>query len=87
MESLVIPIVACTCDMEDSKLAAVVTDAVPSAVTPAVTGRSFCPAEEMLSPTVFSFSPDDAIFCTAVADWFACVSRFFKSCSVSTISL
>ena len=87
MASLVIPIVACTCDMEDSKLAAVVTDAVPNAVTPAVTGRSFCPAEEMLSPTVFSFSPDDAIFCTAVADWFACVSRFFKSCSVSTISL
>ena len=57
-----IPIVACTCDIADSKFAAVVTDAVPSAVTPAVTGRSFCPAEEMLSPTVFNFSPVAANF-------------------------
>ena len=63
-----IPIVACTCDIEDSKLAAVVTDAVPKAVTPAVTGNSFCPAEEILSPVVFSFSPAVAIFWTAVAD-------------------
>ena len=54
--------------MEDSKLAAVVTDAVPRAVTPAVTGNSFCPAEEMLSPVVFNFSPAVAIFWTAVAD-------------------
>ena len=39
MESFVIPIVACTCDIADSKLAAVVTDAVPKALTPAVTGN------------------------------------------------
>ena len=45
--------------MEDSKFAAVVTDAVPSAVTPAVTGRSFCPADEMLSPDSSRFWPAD----------------------------
>lgn len=64
--------------MADSKLAAVVTDAVPSALTPAVTGKNFCPAEEMLSPVFFNFSSADAIFCTAVADWFASVSSFFN---------
>lgn len=41
----------------------------------------------MLSPVVFSFSPARAIFCTAVADCFACVSSLCKSCSVSMISL
>jgi len=54
--------------MELSKFAATVTDAVPSAVTPAVTGRSFFPALEILSPVVFNDSPAAAIFCTAVAD-------------------
>ena len=68
MESFVIPIVACTCDIADSKFAAVETAAVPSPVTPAVTGSNFWPAEEILSPTVFNFSPEAAIFCTAVAD-------------------
>ena len=54
--------------MDDSKFAAVVTDAAPNPVTAAVTGSIFSPAEEMLFPTVFSFSPVAAIFCTAVAD-------------------
>ena len=76
MDSFVIPMVACTCDMELSKFAAVVTAAVPRPVTAAVTGSIFCPAPEMLSPTVFIFSPAEEIFCSAVADWFACVSSF-----------
>ena len=63
-----IPIVACTWDMELSKSAAVFNDAPPSAVTAAVAGSNFCPTFEILSPVVFSFSPADAIFCIAVAD-------------------
>ena len=35
------------------KVRAVVTDAVPSPVTAAVTGKSFFPALEILSPVVF----------------------------------
>ena len=68
MESFVIPIVACTYDMKDSKLAAVVTDAVPKAVPPAVTGEYFYPAEEILSPVFFNFSSAVTIFWAAVAD-------------------
>lgn len=49
MASFVTPIVACTCDMDDSKFAAVATAAVPRPVTAAVTGSIFCPAEEILS--------------------------------------
>ena len=41
MASFVMPMVACTCDIDDSKFAAVLTAAVPKAVTPAVTGSSF----------------------------------------------
>lgn len=68
MESFVISIVTCTWLIDDSKFVAVVTDAVPSAVTVAVTGRSFFPALEILSPVVFNDSPVAAIFYSAVAD-------------------
>ena len=55
----------------------------PIPVTATVTGRSFWPALEIFSPVVFNFSPVAAIFCIAVADWFACVSSFFNSCSAA----
>ena len=71
MESFVIPIVACTCDIADSKSAAVVTAAVPSPPTAAVMGISFFPASDILLPALFNFSPVAAIFCIATADWFA----------------
>lgn len=87
MASFVIPMVACTWLMEDSKFAAVATAAVPRPVTAAVTGSIFSPTEEMASPVVFNFSPVAEIFCKAVAEVFACSSNFFKSCSVSMISL
>ena len=42
---------AATFDIAESKLEAVFTAAVPRAVTPAVTGRSFSPAPEILPST------------------------------------
>ena len=83
----VAPDTAATLLIAESKSAAVFTAAVPSPVTTPVTGSSFCPTEEILFPTVCSFSPVAPIFCSAVADWFACSSRLRSLCSVSTISL
>ena len=87
IESLVMPMVACTWLMADSKLAAVVTAAVPSPATAAVTGIIFSPIEDTLSPVLLSFSPAAAIFCNAVEELLACASSFFSSFSVSMISL
>ncbi|WP_373687557.1 hypothetical protein [Clostridium estertheticum] len=44
------------------------------------------PILEMLSPTVFSFSPVAYIFCKATADLSAVSCRFFSAFSVSIIS-
>ena len=82
----VAPDIAATSLIDESKSAAVLTATVPSPVIATVAGKNFCPTLEILSPTVLSFSPLAAIFCTAVADWFAAVSSFFRSCSVSMIS-
>ena len=79
--------VACTWLIEDSKLAAVVTAAVPSPATAADTGSIFSPTDETLSPALFKLSPVAAIFCKATEDWLACFSKSFSFCSVSTISL
>ena len=83
----VAPDTAATLLIAESKSAAVFTAAVPSPVTTPVTGSSFCPTEEILFPTVCSFSPVAPIFCKAVADCSACCSSLRSSCSVSTISL
>ena len=82
----VAPETAATWLMAESKSAAVFTAAVPSPTTAPVTGRNFLPTEEILSPSACSFSPEAAIFCTAVADWFACCSKFRRAFSVSMIS-
>ena len=83
----VAPDTAATLLIAESKSAAVFTAAVPSPVTTPVTGSSFCPTPETLSPTACSFSPVAPIFCKAVADCSACCSSLRSSCSVSTISL
>ena len=63
MASLVMPMVACTWDMEDSKLAAVATAAVPRPTTGAVTDLvSVSPTPDTLSPTAWSLSPTCPIF-------------------------
>ena len=83
----VAPDTAATLLIAESKSAAVFTAAVPSPVTTPVTGSSFWPTPETLSPTACSFSPVAPIFCKAVADCSACCSSLRSSCSVSTISL
>ncbi len=65
MESLVIPMVACTWLMEESKSAVVFTAAVPRALTAAVTGRNFCPTPVMVLPTACSFCPAASILQSA----------------------
>ena len=72
--------------MAESKSAPVLTAAVPSAVIPAVTGSSFSPAPEILSPTFCITSPAAPIFANAVLVLSASVCRFRNSCSVSIIS-
>ena len=72
--------------MAASKSAPVLTATVPSAVIPAVTGSSFSPAPEILSPTFCMTSPAAPIFANAVLVLSASVCRFRSSCSVSMIS-
>ena len=62
MEFFVIPIVACTWLMEDSKSAAVFTAAPPIAVTAADATDTFFPAFAMLSPAFSNFPPTSPIF-------------------------
>ena len=84
--SPVAPDTAATFDIAESKSEAVFTAAVPRAVTPAVMGRSFSPAPDILPPTFWRTSPASPIFCRAEPAFFASVSRRFNSFSVSTIS-
>ena len=87
MESAVMPIVACTWDMEDSKSAAVFTAAVPAATRGTVTDVvSFVPTPEILSPTDCSLVPTSSIFARVVLVVAAWVSKDFSFSSVSTIS-
>ena len=83
----VAPETAATWLMAESKSDATFTAAVAIPPTAAVTGISFCPTPSMAEPTVFSFSPMAAIFCSATADRSACRSRSRRLRSVSMISL
>ena len=87
IESLVIPMVACTWLIEDSKLAAVVTAAVPSPATAALTGSRALPADSTLPPASLIFVPAAAIDSMATEDFLACSSKRLSSSSVAMSSL
>ena len=84
--SPVAPETAATFDIAESKSEAVFTAAVPRAVTPAVTGRSFSPAPDILPPAFWRTCPASPILASSEFAFFASVSSLFSSFSVSTIS-